>query len=360
MIRYRDLSVSWSHRLKYLIRINRILKSGLLIDDNLVEELGKQVASYCGRKYGIAVNSGTSAIFIALKALGIKEGDEVIVPCLGVVPVINPILLIWAKPVFVDVREDYNINPCKIMEHITPHTKAILAVDYTGNVCDFDSLDVIAQTYGLYLIEDSSQAFGALNKGRRAGSFGDISVMSMNAMKILGTIGEAGMILTDDDALAKIMMRMQYNGLIDKVLSDYVSLNFRLNTIQAMVLLSRLNDVDKSLDTRRKLANRYAKYLNKVCICPNGCDSSYFTYNIRVQNRDKLYDKLLEYGVEVQKRDSILLPHQLPNREEYKHLKFPFGDEIAKTSLSLPIHNKLTNSDIETICKIILEFYGFS
>lgn len=362
MIQYRDLSVSWLERRKYLSSINEILKTGKIIDGKQIEELEKEVATYCGRDYAIAVNSGTSAIFLALQVLGIKKNDEVIVPCIGVVPVVNPILMLEAKPVFVDVKEDYNINSDLIEKKITKRTKAILAVDYTGRVCDFDSLKAIAKFHKLFLIEDASQAFGAKYLGKKAGSFGDISVMSMNAMKVLGTTGEAGMILTDSAYLDEELRKRRYNGLIDKVISDYVSLNFRMNTIQASILLHKMKNIDKNIVFRQEIAHLYDVLLGGEYNIPKPADlndiPSYFTYNIRVDNRDALYENLKCNLIETQKRDSIILPHQLKCRNSYSKLKFVVGDEIAKTSISLPMHDKLTREDVYHICERIRMFYG--
>lgn len=363
MIRYRDLRVRRLERKQQLSTINKILKSGKIIDGPQVKQLEDKISAYCGRDYGIAVNSGTSAIYLALRVLGIKPDDEVIVPCLGVVPVVNPILLIGAKPVFVDVCEDYNINPKLITDSINNKTKCVLAVNYAGRVCKYDDILNITKSKGLFLIEDASQSFGASYKHSRAGSFGDISVMSLNPMKVFGAYGEAGMILTNDEETVNRLKQMRYNGLIDKIISNHISLNFRLDTTQAATLLNKFERLEHEIIIRRHIAQLYTNQLKDMDMCMTPTEEyneycTYFTYNIRVGIRDGLYDYLLDNGIEIQKRDSVLLPHQLPNRSEYSNLRFPVGDEIARTSISLPLHNHLKTRNIEFVGAKIKEFYG--
>lgn len=361
MIRYRDLRVSPEERKSYIQEVNKTLKNGRLIDGYQIEALEEKVAKYCWRDYAIAVNSGTSAILLALQLLKLKKGDEVIVPCMGVVPMVNPMLLLEIKPVFVDVAYDYNINPHKIKDKLTKNTKAVMGVNYTGKICRIDEIKRICYKHDLLFIEDASQSFGAKYRNNPSGSFGDVSVASMNAMKIFGSCGEAGMIMVNDIYFADRLRKMRYNGLIDKQISDYVSLNSRMNTLQAIFLLNRFKYLKKDIERRREIAEIYNNRLqgnHSTTSDDNHSYCVYFTYNVQCDDRDKLYDYLAKKGIETQKRDSVLLPHQLPNRKEYKSLEFPFGDSISKESISLPIHNKLKDEDIFYICDTIDDFYG--
>lgn len=361
MISYRDLSVSFIERYRNLHALNKMLKSGYIIDEPSIQLLENRIASFCNRKYGVSVNSGTSAIYLTYSALGLEKNDEVIVPCIGIVPIVNPLTLLGLKPIFVDVNYDYNLNSDIIEDNITNKTKAIMAVNWAGRICDMDKLSRIASENNLYLIEDASQSFGARYKSRIAGSFGHISIISMNAMKVFGTYGEAGIILTDDESISSKLYKMRYNGLINKVVSDYVSLNFRLNTIQALILLNNFPHLNKKIEKRRKIANIYNAYLPEECYVPKENQYEYnthFTYNIMIDDRERLFKYLSDIEIETQKRDELLLPHQLPDRNSYKNLKFPVGDIISKKSLSLPIYDKLKERDVSFICEKISEYYN--
>jgi dTDP-4-amino-4,6-dideoxygalactose transaminase len=357
---YLDLSVNDSAlKRKLLDAIEKVLTHGRVILGPEVEHLENKLAEYCGRKYAVGVSSGTDALYIALRALDIGPGDEVITTPMSWIATVNAIVMTGAVPVFVDIKPDLNINSDLISDAITPRTKAIIPVHYTGKMCDMDQVMEIADKYGLYVIEDAAQAFGARFKGRRAGSFGKIACFSMNSMKIFHSYGEAGALLTDDKAIKEKVIALRYNGTINRENCHYSSLNFRIQTVQAAMLLIELNRVDQVIERRREIAKVYENALKGIVKCPLEKDitfSVYYTYTIITDRRNKLKDFLTSKGIETKIHHPILMPYHAAYNKKFK-TNIPVAERMVERILSIPNHEKMTDAEIKYVILSIQEFY---
>lgn len=245
-IPFLDLRVqNDDERAELLSAVENVLSHGRIVLGPEVPELEKRISDLCNRKYAVGVNSGSEALFSCLRAFGIGPGDEVITTSLSWIATANAIAMTGATPVFADIRDDLNIDPESIQRLISGKTKAILPVHYTGKMCEMDKIINIAKEYNLIVIEDAAQAFGASYKGGTAGSFGDAACFSFNSMKVLASCGEAGMVLTDSEEILEKLQSIRYNGTINRETCIQPSLNGRLHTIQAAILLKRLNRLEQ-------------------------------------------------------------------------------------------------------------------
>ena len=360
IVPFLDLSLrNQKQKKEILAAVNRVLTHGRIVLGPEVEELEKKVASFCGLKYAVGVNSGTDALYFALRALGIGRGDEVITTCLSFVATANAIAMTGARPIFADIREDFNIDPERIDKAVNSRTKAIVPVHFTGNLCDMIALKSMARKYRLFLIEDAAQAFGANFQGRKAGSFGDAGALSMNPMKVFAALGEAGMVVTNDGKVAKTIKALRYNGTFDRVNAHYVSLNGRLDTLQAAVLLVRLKYFKKFIEHRRLAAHYYSRHLQDVVETPkeeNGFYHAYYTYNIRCEKRNHLKAFLERKGIETKIHHPILMP-QCRVYRGIGQGHWPVGERIIHQSLCLPIHEHISKKELDYVIKSIRQFY---
>jgi len=358
-IPYLDLSISDEEERNELLKaIERVLKHGRLILGPEVLEIEKKLAEYCGRKYAVGVASGTDALFLALRALNIGIGDEIITNAYSWIATANTIYMAGATPVFADVLSDLTIDPYAVEELINEKTKGIIAVNYSGRICDFDRINSIAEKYGIYVIEDASQSFGAYRKGQIAGSFGTISCISLNPMKVFGACGESGVVLTNDNEVKQILECDRYNGMKNKTTFIKPGLNSRIDTIQAAILLHRLKNVESIISKRREIANFYNNQLKKLEINVfedyDGIESSYFSYFIQIDYRDELLSFLNSRQIECKVRDSDYLPIQpVYNtcKENASHIK-----SIYKNFLLLPLSEILDAVHVERIVNEIKLF----
>jgi dTDP-4-amino-4,6-dideoxygalactose transaminase len=356
---FLDLRVPEAERAELLKAAENVLKHGRLVNGPEVHALELAFAARCNRKYAVGVSSGTDALVVALRALNIGKGDEVIVPALSFVATANAISLVGATPVFCDIGDDLNIDPTEIKELITPRTKAIMPVHWAGRICAVDHIGMIAKTHKLKVIEDASQAFGATFNDFTAGARGDVACFSMNPMKGLAALGEAGMIITDDKEVYERLDPLRYQGVWNKEVCHSLSGNHRLDTIQAAMLLVRLARFDKLLDTRRKIARFYNDRLNGIVETPKEWKHeklSYYTYTIQCEQRDKLKDFLAIRGIETKIQHPILMPEQpLYNsgaRGTWSHAQY-----LMTRVLCIPIHEKLSDGQIWHVVNSIADFY---
>lgn len=358
-IPYRDLSVkNLGLRDELLRAVGRVLKHGRLILGPEVEEFERQVAKYCQKKYAVGVNSGTDALYLALRSLDIGPKDEVITTPLSWIATLNAITLCQANPVFVDIAPDLNINAELIEEAITPRTKVILPVHFTGRLCNIKRIKEIAKKHRILLVEDAAQAFGAHINGAMAGAFGDVSCFSMNPMKVFGAYGEAGCIVTDDKDLYQKLLSLRYAGTINKEDCHYPSLNGRIDTIQSAMLLVNLKYLAKRIELRRKIAKFYTEALKDVVSCPEEGASHhiYYSYTIIAERRDELVKYLLSKGIETKIQHPILLPYHTAYRHLFKP-NIPLAEELVKKILCIPNQEDLTLEDAKYVVKCIKEFY---
>jgi UDP-2-acetamido-2-deoxy-ribo-hexuluronate aminotransferase len=298
-IPFRDLRIRKQETRKKLLRtIETVFRHGHFINGPEVETFENRMAENCQRKHAVGVGSGTDALFLSLKSLGIGPGDEVITTSLSWIATANAIALTGATPVFADIKDDLNIDPQSAKRLVTSRTKAIIPVHFTGKMCQIDKLVNIAKTNRLYLIEDASQAYGARYRNRPAGSFGTLSCFSLNPMKILAACGEAGIVLTNSKRLCERLIMLRYNGTINRQKCLEPSHNGRLDTVQAAILLKQLENVEEIIKVRRLHANWYSRVLQDIVKVPQENDWErhvYYTYTIQAKRRKQLKDFLTSY-----------------------------------------------------------------
>jgi dTDP-4-amino-4,6-dideoxygalactose transaminase len=361
-VRYLELSVKDDElRSKLLGAVDRVLQHGQVVLGPEVEEFERRVADYCDRGQCIGLSSGSDALYVALRALDIGPGDEIITTPMSWVATLNAIVLNGATPVFVDIGPDLNINAELISEAITPRTKAIVPVHYTGRICAIDRILEIAEERGLAVIEDAAQAFGAqAADGRKAGSMGAIACFSMNAMKVFHSYGEAGAVLCDDPALSEKMASLRYAGTVNRENCHYPSLNFRLQALQAALLLVEFERVEGIIKRRREIAAYYREALQQTVECPEeepGSRHVYYTFTIQGDKRDDLQDFLQAREIETKIHHPFLMPQQAAFKDHYKpHI--PVAEERVQRILSLPNHEKLTEEELAYVVKAVRDFYG--
>jgi dTDP-4-amino-4,6-dideoxygalactose transaminase len=323
-------------------------------------------AAFCSARHCVGVANGTDALVIALRALGVGPGDEVITAANSFIATSEAITLTGAKVVFVDVNpHTYNIDVTKIEEKITDRTKAIIPVHLFGQPADMDPILQIAASYDLRVVEDASQAHGALYKGRRVGSLGDIACFSFYPGKNLGAYGDAGAIVTNDGALAAAARVIANHGRIDKYNHAVEGMNSRLDTIQAAVLETKLAHLAKWTEQRRHIAYQYNELLADCdLLIPSelqGTQSVFHLYVVRVSSklRAELQTRLASRGIAT----GIHYPIALPNLQAYAYLKhretdFPEATRASQEILSLPIYPELTASQVSFVADNVKQFLG--
>jgi len=328
---------------------------------------GKEIAAFerefeqfCGGGHGVAVGNGTDAIFLALHALGIGAGDEVITVSHTFIATVEPVLWLGARPVFVDIRDDTcNIDPERIEAAITPRTRAIIAVDLYGQPADMDPIVEIARRRGLKVIEDAAQAAGARYKGRRAGLLGDIATFSFYPGKNLGAYGDGGFVLTGDPELA-LKVRLLHDHGRDrgqKYEHAIVGLNSRLDTLQAAILRCKLPHLDRWNERRRTIAAHYTDRLRNVVGTPvdlPDTESIHHLYVVRSPRRDILQARLKERGVGTGLHYPVPVHRQPPIVAlDLGKNALPVTDMVAKSILSLPIYAEMTDAQVEYVCDAV-------
>jgi aminotransferase EvaB len=341
-----------------------LLRTGQYTLGPQVAELEEKFAALCGVKYAVGVNSGTDALFLSLKVLGIGPGDEVITPPNSFLATTGAIVMVGATPVYVDVKDDYNIDPELIEAAITPRTRAIMPVHLTGKPADMPRILEIARRYGLYVIEDTAQAIGAAIDGRPTGSFGDLAGFSLHPLKNLNVWGDGGMITTGSLEYRDKLMLLRNHGIVNRDECVMFAYNSRLDTLQAIVALRLMQDLEDITSTRIKHARFYdaglaglADYVHVPAREPN-IRQVYHTYVIQVQKRNELYKYLLENGIEAKVHYPIPLHLQEAARFlGYQEGDFPVAEAQARSILTLPVHQHLTESQLDYVIDTISKFY---
>jgi len=360
-IRFRDLRVTdvvLRQRLTSII--DEILAHGPILMGPRVEKFESRIAEYCGRRYGVGVSSGTDALYLALRAYNLGDGDEIVTTPMSWIATLSAILMTGAKPIFVDVREDQNIDPDKLTAAITENTKAIVPVHFTGRLCDMDMICDIARHYNLLVIEDAAQAMGAQSGQDKAGSFGDAAVFSLNPMKVFPGYGEAGAIVIDDPKIHEKLHTLRYLGTQRKEICTEIALNYKMDEIQAALLLTGFDLIDKIIDRRLEMARHYSKRLTDIITCApvsttEDRSSNYFDYVIFSDDRDKLRAHLDNRGIETKVKHPVLLCDH-PGFLFKPRPEIPVADSLVKRMISLPLHDKMSFSDIDYVCDAIGEF----
>jgi UDP-2-acetamido-2-deoxy-ribo-hexuluronate aminotransferase len=354
-IEFHDLKVQYRH-LKPRIdeRIQAVLDHSQYIMGPEVAELESQLARHTGAKHCIGVCDGTTAIMIAMMALDIGPGDEVITTPFTFIATGEMIALVGAKPVFVDIDpRTYNIDPALIEAAITPRTRAIMPVSLYGQCSDMDAINAIAARYKLPVIEDAAQSFGATYKGRKSCALSTIATTSFFPSKPLGCYGDGGAVFTDDDSLATRMRQIRVHGQSKRYHHPIIGLNGRLDTLQAAVLLAKLETFGEEVLARRRIAARYGELLQGVARTPyvEPHNTSVFAqYTIEVDGRDAVQAKMKEAGIPT----AVHYPVPLNLQPAFASLNqgegsFPKSDVAARRVMSLPMHAFLDHATQDRI-----------
>lgn len=340
-------------------RISRVLEHGQYILGPEINELETALARYVGVKHAITVASGTVSLEIALRALGIGPGDEVITVPFTWISTAEVVMLVGARPVFVDIEPvTFNIDIDKIESAISPRTKAIIPVSLFGQMPDYDRINAIAAEHGLAVIEDGAQSFGASRNGRKSCGVTLIGSTSFFPAKPLGCYGDGGALFTNDDALADKFRAIRTHGGIRRHEHTLLGLNGRFDTLQAAVLLAKLEHFDAELEARKRVGARYTDRLRGLCAVPEiapGNTHVYAQYTVRVPNRDRVAEKLRAAGIPT----AVYYPkclHQQPVFASlgYREGDFPQAEKAAREVLSLPMHAFLADADQDRVINALL------
>lgn len=343
--------------------VMRVLQKGDFVGGAEIEAFEHDVAAYTGAKHAIALNSGTDALLYALSALGIGRGDEVITPSNSFVASTSAIVHVGATPVFADVLDDLMIDPAAVEAAITPRTKAIMPVHLTGRVAAMGELTRIARAHGLAIIEDAAQAFGSMCDGRFAGTIGTAGAFSAHPLKNLNAAGDAGFVLTADDAVAARVRGMRNHGFRDRDTAVQFGFVSRMDTLQAAILRMRLPRVAGVIARRRANAARYDAQLDRahtfVAADAAGVFNTYHLYVVQVDRRDELQAFLAARGIATKIHYPVPI-HLQPAAESlgYKRGSLPVTERQAERILSLPVNQFLAAEDIAYVAAAINEFFA--
>ncbi len=343
--------------------IETVLLKGQFILGEVLQQFETEFAKLCGVKHAIGVNSGTDALILSLRVLGVGCGDEVITTPNSFVASATAAALLGATPVFVDVSPDYLMDPTKLESAITSKTKAVMPVHLTGKPCEMDKIVSICSRRGVPIVEDCAQAVCAEYHGRPVGSLGKLGCFSLHPLKTLNACGDGGVITTDDDAFAEELKIMRNIGL--KTRDDCVmwSGNSRLDNIQAAILLVKLKHLEHWTDKRRQNAAFYFTNLRDtpgilLPIESEGVRSVYHTFVVRVKRRQELQAHLREHGIETVIHYPVPIHlHRAAAKLGHKTGDFPVCEEQANEILSLPVHEGLTSEQLQYVATTIKKFY---
>ncbi|MBI5413862.1 DegT/DnrJ/EryC1/StrS family aminotransferase [Candidatus Peregrinibacteria bacterium] len=346
-----------------------VLRSGMLAQGEKVKELEKRVADFCRVKHAVAVNSGTAALHTALYSMDINSGDEVITSPFTFVASANSILMQGGKVVFADVSEnDSNIDPNCIEKKITKRTKCILPIDLYGQIYDYDKVKILADKYGIKILEDACQSIGAEQDSKMAGTFGDAAAFSLYATKTI-TCGEGGIVTTDSLEIADKCRMFRHHGQSEQTRYEYwdIGYNYRLTDIQAAIALAQMDKINLFLDKRNSNAASFNNAFSGITglivpIAKPGNRHGYHQYTLRITNkfkssREDFVEHLNGKGI----RCGIYYPKPLHLHKHFTKMgycagDFPVAEKLSKEVVSLPIHPALSSDDVNFIIKTIVNY----
>lgn len=354
-----DLKTQYQlHREEINAAIQRVLDHGQFIMGPEIKQVEQVLSSFVGVKHCITAASGTDTLFMALMALGVGPGDEVITSAFTFIAPAEMVALIGAKPVFVDIDpETYNLDVNQLERAITPKTKAIIPVSLYGQMPDFPKINAIAAKYKIPVIEDAAQSFGASQNGKKSGDASLIASTSFFPAKPLGCYGDGGALFTNDDALAAKMRTIRSHGSEVRYYHTCVGFNGRFDTLQAAIILVKMKYYPAEMKAREEVALRYEKLLQEVCAVPKiqkGNTHVFAQYTIRVPYREEFAKQLLAQGIPT----TIHYPRALHQQPVFAHLGYPAGsfpeaERAAQEVISLPMHPYLTAADQEQIAAAV-------
>ena len=361
-----DLKQRFKNEEKTIMKIvHKVLSKGNLILTKEVQNFEKSICKYTNTKYCLGLNSGTDALMMSLWSSGIKKGDEVITSPISFVATANAIVHVGAKPVFVDVGEDLNINPKLIENAITKKTKAIIPVHWGGASPDMFEIIKIAKKYNVYVVEDACMGIGAKILNKNPGSFGKVNAFSMHPLKSLNVMGDGGMIGTNDDKIAKWLREYRNHGMINRDNLSIWGVNVRMQPLQAVVANIQLDEVNKIVKKRIKNAKFLDSELSKIKFISlprrnKGYRETFALYMANFENRDSLKKYLIKNKIEVK----IHYPKGLNNQPAFKkfNLKrniknFKVSDRQAKMLLTIPVHQFINKKQQDYVIDNLSKFY---
>jgi dTDP-4-amino-4,6-dideoxygalactose transaminase len=363
VIRFNDLNQEFKDiSAEIMTAIEKVLYSGNFILGKQVEEFEKAFAEYIQVRHAIGVNSGSDALFLAIKALGIGAGDEVITVAHTFISTVDAITRNNASPVFVDIDKDtYCMDANKIEPLITSKTKAILPVHLYGHPVDMQPILDLARNYSLYVIEDASQAHGTLYKDQKTGGIGHLGCFSFYPVKNLGAYGDAGAVVTNDESLAERLRMMRDYGRSDKHHHDFVGINSRLDEVQAAVLKVKLRHLDNWIQKKRAVAKSYAAELEGLPLTPpveqDYALHAYHLYVIRCKERERIRTMLKERDIPTLIHYPIPIHKQKAYCGVFGNSHLPETERACDQILSLPMHPYLDDTDIQYIAQSIRDYF---
>lgn len=350
-------------REELLACVERVLAKGHFVLTPEVAEFEADVVRYTGAKHCIGLNSGTDALMMALWALGVGKGDEVITTPISFVATTGSIVHVGATPVYADVRDDQNIDPAEIEKKITPRTKAIMPVHWGGRIAEMDAILDIAKRHDLLVIEDSAQTMEAYYKGRHGGTIGHAGAISAHPLKNLNALGDGGFLLTSDDEVAKKVRLYRNHGLQDRDTCVIYGVNSRLDTLNAEVLKFRLGRLKDVVARRRRNVDLYRKNIRAKQVFIPPCqpheEHAYVMFIVQAENRDELQKYLTQKGVQtLVYYGTALHLHPAAVKLGYKRGDFPVAERQADRVLALPHHQNLAAEDVLYVAEAVNAFYG--
>jgi dTDP-4-amino-4,6-dideoxygalactose transaminase len=341
--------------------VESVLDSGRYILGPEVGAFEREFADYCQASYSVGISNGTSALHLVLRAIGIKEGDEVITVPNSFVASASSIALAGAKPVFVDICEDGNMDPQQLEDAITNRTRAVIPVHLTGRPAKMKEILEIAARHDLFVLEDAAQAVGASLDGKRVGSWGGAACFSLHPLKNLHAFGDGGMVTTQDSELVAKLAKLRNHGLVSREQCDFWSFNSRLDEMQAAMLRVQLRHLDAWTNTRRNLALRYNDLLRPYVDVPDegsGERCVFQTYVVKAERRDGLKQYLTENGVEALIHYATPI-HLQPAAKNlgYSASDFPRTMQHVGRIISLPLYPTLTHAQQDRVVELVSSFY---
>jgi dTDP-4-amino-4,6-dideoxygalactose transaminase len=356
-----------SHRAAIQSAITRVLNSGIYVLGDEVDTFERAFAAYCGVPHAIGVGSGTDALILALRGLGIGTGDEVVTASHTAVATAAAIIATGATPVLVDVNAaTYTIDPARIEEAVSAHTRAIVGVHLYGQPFNLEAIGAIAQRHNLFVIEDCAQAAGARYRNRRVGGIGDVGCFSFYPTKNLGAIGDGGMVTTADPGLASRVRRLRQYGWNETRETEEVGLNSRLDPLQAAILGAKLPYLDGENTRRAYLAARYAEKLSGLPVAPPAvgekCTHVYHLYVIVCDKQQGLVDHLHRHDIGCAIHYPFPIHRQKGYAERVRLPKngLPVTEHLVQQIVSLPIYPELTDGEVDRVIAAIRDFYRTS
>ena len=351
---------------KIFFEIKQLVEKGEYTLGNAVNEIENEFKNITNSKFAVGVGSGTDAIILSLRAIGIERDDEIITSPYTFYATVGAIVSVGAKPVFVDVKDDYNIDANKIEQAITPKTKAIIPVHWSGLICDMEKISTIAKQHNLFIIEDACHAINAERNGNRSGAFSVSACFSLHPLKNLNVWGDGGFITTNSEEFHEKIILLRNHGLIDRNVCSIFAGNSRLDTLQAIVAKHLIKKID--FITNKRILN--AKYFDEqfsmipeiiVPVRHENTKQVFHIYVIRTEKRNELRNYLIENGIDAKIHYPIPMHLQPAAKEyEYKEGDFPNTERICKSVLSLPVHEFISEKQRELIVKKIKDFFDMN